>query len=358
MKTTPKVSIIVPVYNADDYLTECLDSLKNQSLTSIEIICVNNGSTDNSKLIIQKYIKLDPRFHLINIPPSNAGAARNAGLQEAHGEYLSFIDADDFCELNMFELLYQSASANHSDIVICEFRTYDNLSHQYNDKTSGIAKNIKSEAFTPTSIKTNIFGAFKNCPWNKLFKRDFIITHQLKFQEIPRGNDIYFTYLSLVQATKISVIRLPLINYRVNNQKSLQNTNISSPLSFMDAFKYVKNQLIVHNIYQIYEQSFLTELLNNAIYNLEKLPFDSNAYNYLYYTIKYGIEIDFQIKNHPASFYNVDSYSKYLTIVNSPTPSEIIEKAMKEIRSSHSYRIGTAITKIPRKFINLTKRSN
>ena len=178
-----KVSVIIPVYNVEKYLRECLNSVVNQTLKDIEIICVNDGSTDNSLAILQEYAKNDKRIVLINQENKNAGAARNTGLAHATGEYLSFLDSDDFFELNMLEEMYNSAKENSLDIVICDYDKYNTVEKIYKapkktlttDSWDGIIFNYKD-------VPDGIFTGFLIAAWNKMFSRKFIEKNNLKFQ--------------------------------------------------------------------------------------------------------------------------------------------------------------------------------
>ena len=123
---TPKVSVIIPVYNVEEYLRECLDSVVNQTLKEIEIICVDDGSTDNSLEILKEYAKKDSRITVITQQNLHAGVARNAGLAVARGEYLSFLDSDDFFELNMLEETYEVAKTENSDLTFYQYKNYNN----------------------------------------------------------------------------------------------------------------------------------------------------------------------------------------------------------------------------------------
>ena len=121
----PMVSVIIPVYNAEAYLEECLDSVVNQTLKNIEIICVNDGSTDNSLDILKEYQEKDDRVIIINQENQGAGVARNQGIKVAKGNYLSILDADDFFELNMLELMCMNALKFDADVTICRADGYD-----------------------------------------------------------------------------------------------------------------------------------------------------------------------------------------------------------------------------------------
>ena len=117
MNNSPKVSIIVPVYNVEKYLEKCLDSLVNQSLHDIEIICVNDGSKDDSLDILEKYAKKDSRIKIINKQNQGLSAARNDGLKVAAGEYVGYVDSDDWVDLNFYEKLYESAKKYNAEIA-------------------------------------------------------------------------------------------------------------------------------------------------------------------------------------------------------------------------------------------------
>ena len=356
MKKDIKVSVIIPIYNSATHLAECLDSVIKQTLTKIEIICVDNGSDDETPKILQKYHKKDPRIIIITIPKSNAGAARNAGIKIAQGEYLSFVDADDFCDKDMLETAYNTISQSHSEIVVFEFRTYNNKTKTITKPHDGIADNIMKPIITPHDIPTSIFSSFKNCPWNKLFNHQFITENNITFQEIPRSNDVYFTNLALASAKSISIIHRPLITYRFNNKHSLQSNNNLSPIASWDAYRQLKIGLTSRGLYHQYEKSFINTFLENIFYALNCLDKGSPAYEYLFNAIRYGTEIEFSLSKHPASYYDKHFYQQYLDIINLPSTEELIEASAKEakektaaeITASKSYRIGLAITKIPR----------
>ena len=116
-----KISIIIPVYNVEDYLSQCLDSVLSQDFDDFEVICVNDGSTDNSLIILEKYAKLDSRIKIISQINGGLGSARNTGLKHANGEYVMFIDSDDYISEGSLKKIYYNAVSNNSDIVIFEF---------------------------------------------------------------------------------------------------------------------------------------------------------------------------------------------------------------------------------------------
>ena len=126
-----KVSVILPVYNVSDYLRQCMDSIVGQTLKDIEIICVDDGSTDDSLAILKEYEAKDQRVKVIQQANAGAGAARNKGLEIATGEYLSFLDSDDFVDVNMYEQLYLKAKAKDIDVVYCNCNIYKDKKYTY-----------------------------------------------------------------------------------------------------------------------------------------------------------------------------------------------------------------------------------
>lgn len=207
---SPKVSIIIPVYNVEKYLEQCLDSIINQNLKNIEIICINDGSTDNSLKILKKYAKKDNRIIILSQTNLGAGAARNRGLAVAKGEYLSFLDADDFFYENMLSEAVHKLETSQSDIAVFEVDLYDNKIQKIIPDT-WVVKKDKIPSQNPFCYKDcldYIFTCSHTCAWNKLFKADFIKKHKLVFQEIHNNNDLYFVCMALSLASKIIYIYL------------------------------------------------------------------------------------------------------------------------------------------------------
>ena len=157
-----KVSVIVPVYNVEKYLDKCLDSLGRQTLKDIEIIVVNDESPDNSQKIIDKYSKKYSVIHGYKKKNGGVSDARNFGIKEAKGEYIAFVDGDDYVSIDMYEKMYEKAKAGNFDVVVCD------LNYVYED---GSIKRVSSKIEKDT---TNIKKTYVNmypCVWNKIYKR-------------------------------------------------------------------------------------------------------------------------------------------------------------------------------------------
>ena len=161
-----KVSIIVPVYGVEKYIDKCLDSLVNQTLKDIEIIVVNDGSLDNSQKIVDKYVKKYPKMVKSYIKKNGGqGSARNFGIKHSIGEYIGYVDSDDYVELDMYEKLYKKAKSKKYEIVVCG--NY-NVKEDYSSKIEDVFVSSYQ-----TNLENSMFG--KIAVWNKIYKRELIV---------------------------------------------------------------------------------------------------------------------------------------------------------------------------------------
>lgn len=184
-----KVSIIVPVYNIEKYLAKCLDSLINQTLKEIEIICVNDGSTDNSAEILNEYAQKDSRIRIINQENAGLSAARNTGINNANGEYIGYVDSDDWVDLNFYENLYNAAKENNADIAVAGIKRVGG--EDYKEKVF-----LKFEKTTTTENTDEKFRLCdipdKSYVWNKIYKLSEIKEHSLYFRVGVNYEDIIY----------------------------------------------------------------------------------------------------------------------------------------------------------------------
>ena len=209
----PKVSVIIPVYNGEKYLEQCLDSVCQQTLEDIEILCVDDGSTDSSYAILEKYQLADKRIRLFKQKNKYAGAARNLGKANAQGEFLVFWDCDDFFELTALEKLYYQITYTNADICVCGGkRYYQNIEKLYTWPGYMNKKRVPAEVFNRETNKEYILNFTNEATWNKMFRRSFIEERKLDFQKIRNGNDVYFVVNALCMAERITYIEEPLVN--------------------------------------------------------------------------------------------------------------------------------------------------
>lgn len=268
----PLVSVIVPVYNAEKYLSQCLDSIVDQSLSRIEIVLVDDGSFDSSPELLARYAEKDKRVRVIRSQNKGAGAARNEGLAIASGKYLSFLDADDFFEADMLEAAFNAAERDCADVVAFGGWLYDEEGNANRQASWFFRRDgMPSSCFSPKEASGVLFDLFGNYTWNKLFKRDFILAKGIKFQEIERTNDLLFTCSALFLARKITALDKAFVHYRVTNHSSLQSTNDRSPLCFVSAFRALKESLESNGAYSLYEGSFVNHFVDAVVANCNSM---------------------------------------------------------------------------------------
>ena len=255
-----KVSVIIPVYNVSKYLKPCLDSIINQTLKEIEIICVDDGSTDNSLEILNEYKEKDSRFIVLTQQNKYAGIARNTGLEKATGKYVCFLDSDDFFELSMLEQMYNKIEKDNSDVVVCGYYNYDNQNNKVLNTYLVREPFIKQSPFSPQQIKPHIFNFCRPNPWTKLFKRELFLKYNIKFDGTICSNDLSAVYTALIVAERISTLDKPLIYYRSNQDHNLtakRKANMTGFKSDLDAFESLYANLKRLNKYEEFKVPYI-----------------------------------------------------------------------------------------------------
>lgn len=338
VESLPSVSVIIPVYNAEKYLRQCLDSIVTQTLKDIEIICVDDESTDASPLILQEYANKDPRVSVIRQKNAGAGAARNTGMHQAKGAYLSFLDADDFFEPVLLEELYLRAIQARADIVICRAKYYDNKSGDTQSSTWGIKQSSmpNQDSFSKDDFSDYLLYAFGSHAWNKLFRRNFVEQEQISFQSIKTANDVFFVNSLLALANRISVIDKELIYWRANQTGSLTSSRDKSVGEFLFAWKKLREFLIEKQLHSLLHRSFVNALLRSIIFecNSCSLPNQKKLHD----TLRMRWLKELGLLGHPENFFYNKSAYKYL--------NKIIENTFfsKDFINLYKYKFLSKIT--------------
>lgn len=313
-----KVSVILPVYNAQNYLRQCMDSVLSQTLQEIEIICVNDGSTDDSEKILREYEAKDSRVHVMSQENAGAGAARNTGLRKAKGEYLSFLDADDFFEPDMLEAAWKKAKQGNAQIVVFGSDQYREDLEAFHSVSWTIRKHALPP-YRPMNYRTfteNVFKVFVGWTWDKLFQRDFVLKHGLTFQEQRTSNDLLFVFTGLVLAERIEVEQKVLVHQRRNNPASLSNTREKSWDCFYHALTALRDNLKKFGLYEELEQDYINYALHFSLWNLDTLQGEKKKV--LYKKLKKEWFRELGIAGHSKYYYyNQKEYVKFRKIMKS-----------------------------------------
>lgn len=276
-----KVSIIVPVYNTEDYLSVCLDSLVNQTLSDIEIICVNDGSTDKSGEILKSYAQKDSRIKVINQENKKQGAARNNGVRFAQGEYIGYVDSDDWVDLDYYEKLYNTAKKYDSDLALATNVRVGN------GKTKKRLELNEEKVYTELQEKLDICKQSSNeCPTNKIYRRSFLEEYNIIWPENVYCEDKIYTLKTVYYANKIASVPNVQYYYYRNPTSTVNTRNTQHSKKLIqdknNARKEVLNFLREHNA-QIRDKEFWAIKEDKAIFGLTLLRIKESLKTEKYY---------------------------------------------------------------------------
>ena len=256
----PKISVIVPVYNVEKYLQECLGSILNQTFHDFEVICVDDGSTDESLAILQEYNKKDDRFVIIRQRHSGAGAARNNRIKLAKGKYIQFLDADDYFEPTLLEEMYNHAEKYGADMTACSINRIGKegniISYKNPNSPINFDKTPLETPFCWEDYKKDIFSMFNVAIWNKLYLKEMLVNNNLTFPDLTSCEDVAFGYISRICAKKICVFNKKLVNYRQDREGCLTKKQENHALNVIKAAKIVEDFLKKQGIYEELKESY------------------------------------------------------------------------------------------------------
>lgn len=267
-KKSPKISIITPVYNADLYLEECLNSLVNQTLEDIEIICVNDNSKDKSLKILQNFAKKDKRIKIINFDEtSGQSRARNVALESVSGEYIGFVDADDFVDLDMFEKMYKKSQ--NADMVMCQAKVFDDKVKTYKDDAYFALEcfddKFAEKPFTHEDT-VDFITEINVSVWNKIYRTKFLKKLGVKFQEGFIYEDLPYFYEVYTQAKKVVLLKEFLYSYRINNQNSTMTRTDKNVKDRVDMASLTYDILKKQKYFEKIKSTLLNTIIHDLFY--------------------------------------------------------------------------------------------
>ena len=334
----PKLSIIIPIYNVNKYLKECLESIINQTLKNIEIICVNDGSTDNSLEIIIQF-SYDNRIIIINKINTGYGDSMNNGFDFATGKYIGIVESDDFIDINMFKSLYKFTQKGDIDIIRCNFYLYWEKNKKY-ILYFPIIKELYNKIFNP--IENNNIFFIQPSIWSGIYKKDFLIQNNIKFLTTPGASyqDTSFFYKTLFKSKNVFITNESFYYYRQSNlNSSIYDNTFNKTLfvhkEFFEIEKYIKKDLklyeknkkcfntkkmltLLWNFYRVDKKKDYIKILYQEIYEILK----NNSYYYEHfnyfeirlfkYLIQYGYEVAFDIFNNAK---NINKKNPKISII-------------------------------------------
>ncbi len=276
-----KISVVIPVYNTEKYLRQCIDSVVNQTFKDIEIICVDDGSTDNSLEILKEYQKNDSRLIILQQNHIGAGEARNKGIEVAKGKYIGFLDSDDWFEPDMLEKMHQRATKFDADMVVCSSKNYDIETNTFINPSEYYPINLEMVPLeTPFNYKDcpdYIFNIFGVEPWRHLFLNELITKNNIKFQNLESCNDVAFSLIARICAKKIVITNKELITHRIDHTGCITEKRWNHSINGIKACLYFKDYLMKNNLYSDELKKELLERMHHAY------QYETSRCNYVQY---------------------------------------------------------------------------
>lgn len=271
----PKISVIVPVYNVEKYLPKCLDSILCQTFSNIEIICVNDGSTDNSRKILEEYKNKDSRIIIVDKKNGGLSSARNAGMKVAKGEFFSFIDSDDWIDSSMLEKLYKNITSLDTDISICAVHQFDETNQKIDDSNPYYTleyfdSSFDNKSFSYKETKPFIMDVCVMA-WNKLYRRSLIDKCKAEFPDGLIFEDGPFFFTIFFKTQKVSIVREFLYYYRVNRTGSIIQKAGKKFLHIIDVAEIMYNKIKDLPDFDDIKYIFFRKKVEDFIYRFEHL---------------------------------------------------------------------------------------
>ncbi len=313
----PLVSVIIAAYNCDKYINQCIDSLLNQNFKNFEIIVVDDGSTDRTYSILNEYKTKNKNLYIYRQKNKYAGVARNNGLSRAKGEYVLFLDADDFFEPNMLMLAYQRAKSVDADIVVFKGREYNDVTKEFKNCRFPLSPELfpNKAVISAGEFGEKLFQANSCIAWNKLISKKFIDKVGVKFSSTKSSNDTVFIYTLLSLAKRITLVNEILVNYRTGNPNSLQRSKAKSWECICIAFFQLKKKLIETGQYESQKRTFINKALQANLYYLSTIDDKTRAIMECSLNNKYFKLLDInKYAEVPNFIYNKNFRKQYIEI--------------------------------------------
>ena len=267
------ISVIVPVYNVEKYLAKCLDTVLAQTFTDIEVICVNDGSTDGSRKILEEYSKKDSRIKIVDKENGGLSSARNAGMKIATGEFISFVDSDDWIDETMLEKLHQNITSLNTDIAICAVHQFDEEKQEIDDSCEYFTLGYFDESFNNKAfsyVETKPF-LLDVCvmAWNKLYRKSFLDECRVEFPEGLVFEDGPFFFSIFFKTKRVSIVRDFLYYYRINRSGSILKKAGKQFFDIIDVVNLMYEHLENSEIFEDVKYEFFRQKANDINYRYE-----------------------------------------------------------------------------------------
>ena len=255
-------SLILPVFNVEPFLKDCLDSISNQTFKNFEVICINDGSTDNSMSVLKEYAQKDTRFKIISQENQGQGVARNKGLKSAKGEYIVFVDPDDWLETNALEEIYTCFKQTKAEVIEFNFREYNDYSGKFRfiNHANRMKKTfnydlVPKNYYSWQDVKKGCLYRLELHIWTRAYSKKFLDKINARFAPTKHGEDHLFAHIVLLNASAIYYLDQYLYNYRCRKGSAV-NSISDNNLGVFENIELIKEYLIENNFYEELKDEF------------------------------------------------------------------------------------------------------
>lgn len=347
-----KVSIVVPVYNAEKYVKETLDSVLGQSYRNIELICVDDGSSDSTLSILKEYANKDPRVIILSQKNQYAGVARNNGMSHASGDYIMFLDSDDIFEKNMISYLIDIATKRDTEIIVFGYWRFIGSTMKRRPVRNHYKNHLRCSS---NEIKNDIFQITRSLPWDKFIKMDFLRETGIQYQGTKVNNDIFFNRTLVTEANRLYFTTKRFVNYRIENNNSLQGKLNKNPTDFITGIMGIHDELSKRGTLNIFKESFDKMVLSDILAHLRRVNtyfeyetiinriVECNLFDHLNISMESQIVTENTYQNVFRSIYNGDTLQSFFDF-------DYITRNNSVLKDSMEYKIGYKLMK----FLRLT----
>lgn len=267
----PLVSVIIPAFNAERYIDQCLSSIEGQTYRNIEILLVDDGSTDETLGKVRIHAAADKRIKVLTQENRYAGVARNHGFSHSSGDYVLFLDADDFFLPDMIDCMVKRALSVHADVTVCRSSYYDDVTGEVKPIPFCLRYVDAEAVYSGSDLRDVMFRFCNGWPWDKLYRADFIRESGLAFQDLRTTNDAYFVFMSLILSERIAFADEALVMHRTNNGESLERTRTKSWDNAMRAALAIEDGMKRFGVFDTFERSYLNWFLSFSLWNFQTL---------------------------------------------------------------------------------------
>ncbi|MBO6215752.1 MAG: glycosyltransferase family 2 protein [Lachnospiraceae bacterium] len=323
-----RISVVIPVYNSERFIAKTIESVLSQTFTDIEVICVDDGSTDRSVAILEEYADTDGRIRILHNTEKSEGAAaaRNLGIRNAEGEFLSILDSDDLFEPDMLNRAYNRIMADGSDVVIYDGWVYDDRTGE-----DGIADFILCPDYLPVGVSSfspeenadNIFLMAIGAPWGGMYRWEFIRDNSIEFLPVINADDYGFVFLAFACAHRISVMYDRLVHYRMFSGQSQSEKKVINTESFGRSLSGLRNELIKRELYDRYRIAFGQFVVSYAGFYLDSM-LKWQDFRDLYQDIKDRHFIEYGIYDMTDAQFTAPFWAGFRNRIRDLSPEEFI----------------------------------